>query len=162
MSGIDEDTYRAIMARLVSGVSVVTTRLGNKDLAMTATSIVSVSLDPPTVLFTVHEDARVAQAIHAGQGWVVNILGDQAGPVADWLASPGRPLINQLTTIPHNSAEWSQAAILTQAASWVECETTWVKQAASHIVVVGEVVGGGIQPEVTGGLVHAYGRIEPY
>lgn len=162
MVGVDEDTYRAIMSRLVSGVSVVSTQYRNLDLAMTATSIVSVCLDPPTVLFTVHEDARLAQAIQDGAGWAVNILGADAQASADWLASPGRPAINQLATISYTRGEKTQAAILTQAASWVECETTWMKPAGTHIVVVGRVVNGGIHQTVSGGLVHAFGRIEPY
>lgn len=162
MPEIDEDDYRGIMSRLVSGVSVVAARYRNLDLAMTATSLVSVSLDPPTVLFTVHEDARLAEAVETDTPWAVSILGPGGLPAADWLASPGRPAINQLSSVPHTHGEISNAAILDAASAWLECRTSWVKAAGSHLVVVGRVLAGGIRAGITGGIVHAYGRLEEF
>lgn len=159
---IDEDAFRGIMSRLVSGVSVVTVRHRNLDLAMTATSLVSVSLDPPTVLFTVHEDARLAEAVESGAAWAVSILGPEGLAAADWLASPGRPAINQLASVAHSYGNVTGAAILKDATAWIECETSWVKAASSHLVVVGTVRAGNIRPEITGGIVHAYGRLEQF
>lgn len=160
--GINEDDFRAIMSRLVSGVSVVSVRHRNHDLAMTATSLVSVSLDPPTVLFTVHEDARLAEAIESGASWAVSILGSEGLAAADWLASPGRPAINQLTSVAHSYGNATGAAILEDSTAWIECETSWVKSAGSHLVVVGTVQMGKTRPEITGGIVHAYGRLEQF
>lgn len=157
-----EDTYRGIMSRLVSGVSVITTKYRNLDLAMTATSVVSVSLDPPTVLFAVHEDARIAEAIESGARWAVNILGASGLATADWLASPGRPAVGQLSRTPHTSAEWSGAAILDDAIAWVECETQWVKLAGSHLVVVGTATYGDMRAEQGGAVLHGYGRLEQF
>lgn len=162
MSAISEDDFRAIMSRLVSGVSVVTARAGTLDLAMTATSLVSVSLEPPTLLFAVHQDSRLAEALEDGSRWAANILGPDAIAAADWLASPGRPTRGQLDRIPHTHGELSGAAVLTDAAAWAECETTWVKPAASHLVVVGRVLGGGLRPHVRGAIVHAHGRMEKF
>src|SRR5690625_7391199 len=101
MPEIDEDDFRGIMSRLVSGVSVVAAKYRNLDLAMTATSLVSVSLHPPTVLFTVHEDARLAEAVESDTPWAVSILGPGGLPAADWLASPGRPAFNIHSPVPH-------------------------------------------------------------
>ncbi len=162
MQEINEDDFRAIMSRLVSGVSVVAAKYRNLDLAMTATSLVSVSLHPPTVLFTVHEDARLADAVESDAPWAVSILGPEGLPAADWLASPGRPAINQLSSVPHAPGDLTGAAILDTASAWIECRTSWVKAAGSHLVVVGRVLGGGIRPGVTGGIVHAYGRLEEF
>ncbi len=140
----------------------MTTHYRNLDLAMTATSVVSVSLEPPTVLFAVHEDARLAEAVESGAKWAVNILGAEGLASADWLASPGRPAINQLGRIAHSRGEASGAAILDQATAWVECETTWVKQAGSHLVVVGNVLAGAARAHDAGGIIHAYGRLEQF
>lgn len=162
MSSIGEEEYRAVMGRLVSGVCVVTAQYRNMDLAMTATSVVSVSLEPPTVLFAVHEGARLAEAIENGSKWAVSILGERGLATADWLASPGRPAINQLARIAHARGEASGAAILDEATAWVECETTWVKQAGSHLVVVGTALTGEARTRTTGGILHAYGRLEQF
>ena len=162
MPGISEDTYRSVMGRLVSGVSVVTTHYRNLDLAMTATSVISVSLDPPTVLFAVHEDARLAEAVESGAKWAVNILSAEGLATADWLASPGRPAINQLASVAHSRGEASGAAILDEATAWVQCETSWVKPAGSHLVVVGKVIAGEARARTTGGIIHAHGRLEQF
>src|SRR5690625_7670439 len=90
------DAYRLAMSRLISGVCVVSARSGSLDLAMTATSVVSVSLEPPTVLFCVHSDARLAEAVEPPGRWAVSVLDAEALAVADWLASPGRPAVGQL------------------------------------------------------------------
>lgn len=162
MTAIDVEHYRAIMSRLVSGVCVVAVHSRGLDLAMTASSVVSVSLEPPTVLFTVHDDARLAEAVDGGAPWAVSILGAGGMAAADWLASPGRPAIGQLAQIAHQRGQASGAAILDEAAAWVECRTLWVKSAASHLVVVGTVLAGGIRPGVRGGILHAYGRLEQF
>jgi len=79
----ERDAFRAVMSRLASGVSVVAARDGRHDLAMTATSLVSVSLDPPTVLFCVHSDARIADVVGEGSRWAVSSLGERGVPEAD-------------------------------------------------------------------------------
>lgn len=162
MSEIDEETHRLIMSRLVSGVSVVTSRYRNLDLAMTATSVVSVSLEPPTVLFAVHGDARLAEAVEAGAGWAVNILGAEGLATADWLASPGRPAVGQLARVDHAPGEHTEAAILDEAVAWVECDTEWIRAAGSHLVVVGRVRAGGFRAGAHGAVLHAYGRLEAF
>lgn len=162
MTSLEErDAFRTVMARLASGVSVVAARAGRHDLAMTATSLVSVSLEPPTVLFCVHSDSRIADAVAEGSRWAVSILGAQGLPEADWLATPGRPTLDQLARIPHSRGEHSGAAVLDAAAAWLECETEWVRPTASHDVVVGRVLSTGVQPERTGAIVHHLGRLRP-
>src|SRR5690625_1679591 len=158
-SVMDEQTYRVAMSRLINGVCVVTARAGTVDLAMTATSVVSVSLEPPTVLFCVHADARLAEAVAPGLRWGVSILGPGAEAAADWLASPGRPAVGQLDRIAHHRGPHSGAALLDQATAWVEAETDWTKEAGSHEVVVGQVLAATLADQAGGGIVHHHGRM---
>lgn len=156
----EQDDYRRVMARLASGVSVIAVRQGSHDLAMTATSLVSVSIEPPTVLFCVHADARLAEAVGPGRRWAVSILAESGLADADWLATPGRPTLDQLGRVPHERGELSGAAVLSNASGWLECETDWVRQAATHDVVTGRVLTTGIAPDRTGALVHHLGRLQ--
>lgn len=153
------------MSRLVSGVCVITAREprgAGADLAMTATSVVSVSLEPPTVLFCVHADARLREVIEPGSHWAVSILDGTALAAADWLASPGRPTLGQLDRIAHTRGEHSGAALLDQASAWLECETDWIRGAGSHDVVTGRVLRAQPVPGRSGAIVHAHGRMAPY
>lgn len=165
MTDAEVEEYRLAMSRMISGVCVVSARSGSVDLAMTATSVVSVSLEPPTVLFCVHSDARLAEVVESGGDWAVSILGAEAAAAADWLASPGRPAVGQLDRIDFHRGSRTGAALLDQAAAWVECRTEWTKEAGSHTVVVGQVLGTSVAPAgglgAAGGIVHHHGRMRP-
>lgn len=162
MAGVSADEMRRTMSRLVSGVSVVAARSGRHDIATTVSSLVSVSLDPPVVLFTVHRDSRLRECVEEGERWAASILGAEGRAAARWLSDPGRPLLDQLIRIPHRIGEHSGAAILDAATAWVEARTLWVREAGTHDVVAGEVLGNGVHAEVEGAILHGHGRLEPW
>lgn len=155
------DRYRRSMARLPAGLSVVTLRHGSADLAMTASSLVSVSLDPPTVLFCVHADARFREVLDEVSDWAVSVLDATGAAVAERCAEPGRPMLGQLVGIGHRRGEHSGAAVLDGAQAWLECRTTWIRSAGAHDIVVGEVVDAGCAATATGALLHYLGRMRP-
>jgi flavin reductase (DIM6/NTAB) family NADH-FMN oxidoreductase RutF len=69
------ELYKQTMRRLGSGVSVITTRTPAGQLAgFTATSLISVSLEPPLVLFCLREDSNSIAAFREARGFVANIL----------------------------------------------------------------------------------------
>ncbi|QTE28820.1 flavin reductase family protein [Pengzhenrongella sicca] len=157
----DSDGFRAAIGRLPAGVVVVTLRWRDLDYAMTASAVASVSLDPPLLLFCVHEDARFRAALeHVGQ-WSLSVLADSAAPVADWLASPGRPVVGQLGRVPHTAGPATGAALVDDAAAWFECRTQAIHRAGDHDIVVGEVIEFRQGEPDAGGLVHLRGRIRP-
>lgn len=157
------ESFRAAMARLAAGVCVVAVarRSGRTvaDHAMSATSVVPVSLDPPMVLFCVHAEARLREVLDDVDTWAVSVLGAGAGPAAEWLATPGRPTLGQLGSVAHHRGAVSGAALLDGAQSWVECRTAWIRTAGDHDVVVGEVLSAQVVPLVRGALVHRLGRV---
>ena len=93
------------VGRFATGVTVVTAVDGGLDHAMTASAFTSVSLDPMLVLVCVENEARFHDAIIAAGAWAVSILDASARPVAEWLATRGRPLHGQLDRIPFRGAE---------------------------------------------------------
>lgn len=155
------DEFRAAIGRLPAGVVVVTLRWRDIDYAMTASAVSSVSLDPPLVLFCVHQDARFREALDSVDLWAFSVLSDTAGPVADWLASPGRPAIGQVDRVPHTVGDRTGAVLVDDAAAWFECRTTAIHRAGDHDIVVGEVLDARQGAPTAGGLVHHRGRIRP-
>lgn len=159
------EAFRAAMGRLAAGVSVVAVPPavpGRSDAVAPVTSLVSVSLEPPMVLFCVHADARVREALDGVDRWAVSILDASAGRVADWLASPGRPAVGALDVVPHRRSEVTGAVLLEQAQAWLECRTAWIRSAGDHDVVAGEVLTARVAVGSRGALVHWLGRIEPF
>src|SRR4029077_1897508 len=63
MSPIDARTFRHVLARFPSGVTVVTVRdADGRDYGMTVSAFASLSLDPPLVLVCIGDDATIAGA----------------------------------------------------------------------------------------------------
>ncbi|MCC2307044.1 flavin reductase family protein [Cellulomonas chengniuliangii] len=156
---VDPVVYRAAIGRLPSGVGVVSLRWRGTDHATTVSSLASVSLEPPMLLFCVHNDSRLRDALDDVDRWAVSVLADTSGPVADWLASPGRPTVGQLARVPHRTAPRSGAAWIDGAAAWLECRTAAIHPAGDHDIVVGTVITAEQGAADAGGLVHLRGRV---
>ncbi|WP_029291269.1 flavin reductase family protein [Cellulomonas sp. HZM] len=155
----DPDLFRDTVSRLPAGVAVVAVRWRGAQHAMTASAVASVSLDPPMLLFCVHADARVREALDDSSTWAVSVLADTQGPVADWLSSPGRPVVGQLERVPHTLGPQSGAAWVDGAAAWFDCTTHEIHRAGDHDIVVGTVVAARQGDPRAGGLVHLRGRL---
>lgn len=154
---IDVASFRRATGRFTTGVCIVTAVDGGLDHAMTANAFTSVSLEPLLVLVCVETEARFHDAVTTAGAWAVNILDASGRPVADWLATRGRPLHGQLDRIPHRPGPLTGAAILDQATSWVECRTQAIHPGGDHDIVVGEVVSLGFGHDDTGTLLYHRG-----
>lgn len=158
-AAVQPEAYRAVAARLAAGVVVVTAVRHGVVHAATVSSVASVSLDPPLLLFCVHTDSRLRDVLDATDGWAVSVLADDQADVADWLASPGRPAVGQLDRVAHAPAPVSGAPWLDGAAAWFDCRTEAVHAAGDHDVVIGRVVAAREGAPGAGGLVHLRGRL---
>ena len=152
--------YRRAMGRFATGVTVVTTFAGGQDHAMTANAIASVSLEPLLLLMCVERDARFHDAVEEANVWGVSVLAAQARPVADWLATRGRPLHGQLDRIAHHRGPATGVALLDGAMATIECRTTDVHAAGDHSIVVGEVVSLSSNEHPADALVYYRSRYE--
>lgn len=137
---LNADYYRKAMGRLVTGVSIVTTRAAGIDHAMTVNSLTSVSLEPLLMLISVEREARFYDAVLESGEWAVSILPASARKHAAWLATRGRPLHGQLERIPHHLGEVTGLPLVDDALAEFECRTTQVHDAGDHTIVIGEVV----------------------
>jgi len=71
---IDPDSFRSVLGRFASGVTVLTTRSRDSDQGMTVSSFCSLSLDPPLVLACIDKSADMHKLLPRGQRVVFNIL----------------------------------------------------------------------------------------
>ena len=136
---IEVGSFKRALGRYATGVVVVSARAGAHDHAMTANSFTAVSLDPPLVLFCVERDARFHDAVLESGIFGVSVLAVAHRAVAAWLATPGRPLIGQLDTVPHERGP-NGSALVSGALSQLEARVTDVHRAGDHSIVVGRVL----------------------
>lgn len=150
--------YRRAVGRFATGVCVLTSRLDGHDHAMTANAFASVSLDPLLVLVSIWEDARFLDALEQSRTWGVSILPEDARGTAEWLSSPGRPVLHQLDRVPHHRGVVTGVALLDDALATLECRTEAVHPAGDHSIVVGAVVAVEAPLDPAPPLVHHQGR----
>jgi flavin reductase (DIM6/NTAB) family NADH-FMN oxidoreductase RutF len=128
------------------GVTIVTARdeFGDQ-LGMTATSVTSVSLDPPLLLVCINRASRMTSSLSAGASFVVHFLAADQEEVAGRFA---RSLDDKFEHVRYRITS-SGCPRLEDALAAVECANHEVFLAGDHVIVVGRVVDVRInrQPE---------------
>lgn len=76
------ENMRIALRRLAQTVAVITTRHDNQRIAMAATAVSSLSLDPPAMLVSVNRTASIYPALRAGERFCINILSVEQRSVA--------------------------------------------------------------------------------
>jgi flavin reductase (DIM6/NTAB) family NADH-FMN oxidoreductase RutF len=161
LPGVDPDAFRAAMRHLVGGVSIITVGSGAARSGLTATSVTSLSADPPSLIVCVRRSASGMPLLKSHGRFGVSILGHDHQDIADrfagrngsqgadrfaagdWIGRPGYP------------------PVLANALASFECEVEDMIDKFSHTIVIGRVTesrafGG------DGALVYwraAYGRV---
>lgn len=155
--GVSAASLRHAMGHFATGVAVVTTLEDGHDHAMTANSLTSVSLEPPLVLVCVRQDSGWHEAVAASGVWGVSLMPVGGRPAASWLSTGGRPLLGQLSQVPHHRGELG-VALVDDALATLECRTRDLHEAGDHIIVVGEVVTSAADPRRDDPLVYYRSR----
>ena len=135
----DPQLQRRIFGRFATGVTVVTTRIGETFHGMTANAVTSLSLDPPLVLVAVDRRAGMHAALHAGQCFALNILDDTHEPLSRRFAASGPKEFGDLAL----TSAVTGAPILTEALAWADCRITEVLPGGDHDIFIGEILAGG-------------------
>ena len=71
---IDCDSFRSLLSRFPSGITIITARDGERDVGMTASAFCSVSLCPPLVLVCVDHSASMHELLLMHPDIGINIL----------------------------------------------------------------------------------------
>ncbi len=133
---IDQDSFRAVLGRFASGVTVVTAldEAGN-DQGMTVSAFCSLSLDPPLILFCVDHTASMHESLKSVPGFIVNILSESQEPLARRFSGLDP---NRFDGIGFARGV-SGVVILDDVLGYLECKRVAVHPGGDHSVYVGEV-----------------------
>ncbi|MEU1042676.1 flavin reductase family protein [Streptomyces sp. NPDC005907] len=147
--GVSNDEFRAVMSRLAAGVVLVTAHEpaldpdgpGGEDVGMTATSFMSVSLDPPLVMVGLREGSRMDDLLAEQPHWAVSVLSDSQRQIAGRFAMKGRISDRLLfEDLPYLRGKESGAPLVGGALATLECRTEQRVTAGDHTLVIGRVL----------------------
>ena len=131
------------MARLPAGVVVITARVGDAFRGLTASSLVSISLDPPLVLVGLERESATRAAVLETKAFNASLLTRSQEFLADRFAGRAPALDLEWRTLPHRLGT-NGIPLLDGCAAWLECRLVQVHQAGDHDICVGEVLAAGI------------------
>ncbi|WP_235508905.1 flavin reductase family protein [Aeromicrobium sp. Root236] len=128
-------TYRDVLGQYASGVTVVTTLMGDVPVGMTCQSFTSVSLDPPLVAFLPMKTSRAFAAIRMTRQFCVNFLAAEQAEVSNGFASRDEDKFAGVDWEPTDSGMPRLKGIV----GWVDCVVQDVHEAGDHYLVIGRV-----------------------
>jgi flavin reductase (DIM6/NTAB) family NADH-FMN oxidoreductase RutF len=131
--------FRLAMREFASGVAVVTTQRGEQWSGCTATSLCSLSLDPPSLIVCIALDSSTLAALRSSKTFGVNFL---AGPHEDLAARfSGRGGVRGAARFA--GTEWmtlvTGAPLLRDALACIDCTVEEVLERHTHAIVIGRV-----------------------
>ena len=126
------------MARLPAGVVVVSAGTESGYRGLTASSLVSISADPPLVLVGLEREAATRAAVVEGRAFNVSVLTRSQEFIADRFAGRAPAIDPIWQGVPHRLGA-NGIPLIEDCAAWLECTLVEVHSAGDHDICVGEV-----------------------
>lgn len=134
--------FAELMSRMATTVCVVSATDGNDSYGRTATAVLSLSADPPSLLVSIKTDSVLAQVMHQSSGFSVAMLAYGQDLVADAFAGKVPPSQRYLMGV------WDQwpsgRPRLLGASAALDCSLTGSIEVSDHTLFVGTIISTSI------------------
>jgi flavin reductase (DIM6/NTAB) family NADH-FMN oxidoreductase RutF len=135
---IDIATFRAVMSRFATGVTVVTTCVGAERLGITVNAFCSVSLDPPLVLICVEHGSQVHDALIASGVFAVNFLSKEQENLSVCFAGHSEERFTNFCGVTSHTIA-TGAPIFDDSLGFVDCRIVATYPGGDHTIILGQV-----------------------
>lgn len=133
--------FRLAMRELATGVALITAGRGQQRTGCTATSICSLSLDPPSLIVCIARTSSTLAALRARGAFGVNILPAGHEELADRFAGRG----GARGAARFLGAKWTTGAtgapLLRDALAHIDCVVEEALERHTHAIVIARVAG---------------------
>lgn len=144
------DQFKDSMRHLAGAVSVITVGRGDDRTGFTATSVSSLSIEPPSVLVSLNRNSSSWPVLQRYGTFAVNVLAHDQHHIADRFAGRGGARGNER----YEGANWVElvtgTSALSDALTVLDCELDEAIDRHSHSILIGRVraitVRGEAQP----------------
>jgi flavin reductase (DIM6/NTAB) family NADH-FMN oxidoreductase RutF len=133
------ELLKGFMRNVAQPVFVVTSRSGKGYSAFTASSVTSISLDPPLMMVSVAKGTRSHDPLVESETFLIFLLSHDMADIAGLMAEPIEPL-EKLRRAGYEEA--SEGPVLNRRAGYLVLRKYRVYDGGDHSIVLGEVVGG--------------------
>lgn len=145
MIAVDEAAAEAssclrLYRRLASGVSVISVADGGQARGMTASSVTSVSLDPPLLLVAIASTSATLTHILRQKSFGVNLLNQDSRSVAERFAT------RRATELDFLPRPVLGVPVLADPLAWAVCLLEDERPCGDHHLVIGRIVAAHTSP----------------
>ncbi|MCO5207150.1 MAG: hydroxymethylglutaryl-CoA lyase [Anaerolineae bacterium] len=140
---ISAETFKQAMSQFASGVTVVTTRVNDTPIGVTASSFNSLSVDPPLVTVSLNKRMFSHKVIADSGQFAVNVLGAHQAEWGMRFAGMMPDMTDRFAGIDTFEAV-TGCPILPDVLAWVDCDVWATYDGGDHTIFVGQVVDLGV------------------
>jgi flavin reductase (DIM6/NTAB) family NADH-FMN oxidoreductase RutF len=130
---IDPATFRAVMRRFATGVTVVSRMRGGVPDGMTANAFLSVSMTPPLILVSIRRESAFTREVHLGDRYGVNFLAEHQQRLS---AHFGGRRDDGLTP---QFFDWQGTPLLEGSLAHIVARVTDIHPAGDHLLYIAEI-----------------------
>lgn len=152
---IEQQKFRHVMGHFVTGVTVITSIVDDLPVGMTAQSFVSLSLDPPLVMFCPARQSYTWKRIEAEGVLCINVLARSQEEISRRFAAKGD---DRFSGVTWTRAPVTGSPLLEGVHAWVDCEIEDVHPGGDHLIVVCRVLALAAPGDAGDPLVFHLGR----
>lgn len=134
---VTPEEFKASLGCRATGVSIVTSRDGDRVHGMTVSDFASVSLDPPLVLVSASETANTLEYIRAGECFALNILSAEQQELSNLFASKERE-DTRFDGLETDTAV-TGSPLIREAKVNLDCTLVATHVAGDHVLCIGQV-----------------------
>jgi flavin reductase (DIM6/NTAB) family NADH-FMN oxidoreductase RutF len=149
--GIDPNTYRDVLGRFVTGVTVVTTLEGEGEGAQpwgtTVNSFTGISLEPPLIMVSIGRERSIHPIIERINRFAVNILGENSQALSDCFAGAPSALPREAFCNADYAIADCGLPVLADAIAYVGCALEQKIEAGDHTIYIARVVEAGTRDD---------------
>ena len=142
---MDPATPQAVFGHFPYGLYAVTLAHGGNEHAMTANWVTQASFQPPMVGVAVENTSRTIGLMRDARHFVLNVFHDGQRELAAKLGRSSANTAQKLKGVKTRPAPTWGGPILADALGWLECRLVATLPAGDHTLVLGEVVGAGVE-----------------
>lgn len=144
-SSLSPDDFKALFRGHPGGVAVITADAGDGPVALTATSVASVSAEPPLLIFSISELSSASDVLSRAETVIVHLLDAHDIQLAKLGATGGADRFAQ-------THRWSRLAtgepVYRDVRAWVRCAVINRMDAGTSVVIAAHALQSHIERDV--------------
>ena len=140
-----ENTSGKLLAtgRIIGSLCVLTAKDGEAESGMLASWVSQASFDPPGLTIAVKKDRAIESLLPVGNKFVLNVLAEgRDRSIMREMVKPFAPGQDRFSNLNTERSEISDAVILTDSASYLECEVAQRMETGDHWLLYAIVKDG--------------------